>query len=276
MPPGTLLIRYPPYPLVRSSSLIRPSASACAFSIKILSQITSLLCHFDPSSPPNAILHLSVFVHLCETFLEIPPISLFRYYFRLKPHPKTSSTAVLGRYGIQFRQGKKSEYFDYTLIDSVRDWRIEWFYAGNMLPALDTHTNSGPVVNDRWEKEPLSPAELDKIRPLVNQIKSLKIQGLSGVGIVASWIWRRVHPLKERENYGFQYTCLNDSSRMKSEELSEAEVLARLQGLLKDVNVMLFRTEEYSAEKPPPAVSTPQTLPLNLHIHFAERNMLTE
>jgi hypothetical protein len=53
---------------------------------------------------PDAVLHLSVFVHFCETFLGIlPSISLFRYLFRLKPHPWSDSTSVLGGCGIQFR-----------------------------------------------------------------------------------------------------------------------------------------------------------------------------
>ena len=55
---------------------------------------------------PNVVLHLSVFVHLCETFLGIPPsLSLFRYFFRLKPQPRSDDTHVLGGCGIQFRLG---------------------------------------------------------------------------------------------------------------------------------------------------------------------------
>jgi hypothetical protein len=71
---------------------------------------------------PNVVLHLSVFVHLCEVFLGIiPSISLFRYFFRLKPHLRNGNTSPLGGRGIQFRQGKKNLFFDYDLVDSVRD-----------------------------------------------------------------------------------------------------------------------------------------------------------
>ena len=53
---------------------------------------------------PNVILHLSVFVHLYEAFLGIPPsLSLFRHFFRLKPQPRRKETNVLGDCGIQFR-----------------------------------------------------------------------------------------------------------------------------------------------------------------------------
>jgi hypothetical protein len=98
---------------------------------------------------PNAILHLSVFVHFCESFLRIlPSISLFRYFFRLKPHPHSDSTSILGGCGIQFHQNKQKEFFKYNLVDSVKDCRSEWFYARNMNPPLAIHSNTGPVVND--------------------------------------------------------------------------------------------------------------------------------
>jgi hypothetical protein len=66
----------------------------------------------------NAVLHLSVFVHLCEAFIGIvPSISLFCLFFYLKSLPRNDSTSPLGGSGIQFRQGKKALFFDYDLID---------------------------------------------------------------------------------------------------------------------------------------------------------------
>jgi hypothetical protein len=51
--------------------------------------------------PPNAILHLSIFVHLCKTFLGIPPsITMFRYFFKLKPHSDAANPHILGGAGI--------------------------------------------------------------------------------------------------------------------------------------------------------------------------------
>jgi hypothetical protein len=87
-----------------------------------------------------------VFVHLCEVFIGIvPSISLFR----LKPHPRGDTTSPLGGCGIQFRHGKKALFFYYDLVDSVQDWRFEWFYAANMISPLAIHSGSGPLVNDR-------------------------------------------------------------------------------------------------------------------------------
>ena len=53
---------------------------------------------------PNSILHISIFVHLCESFLGIEPqFDLFQYFFHLKPHPNDSEIEVVGGAGLQFR-----------------------------------------------------------------------------------------------------------------------------------------------------------------------------
>jgi hypothetical protein len=198
-----------------------------------------------------------VFVHLCEAFLGIPPsISLFRYFFRLKPHPQSDNISPLGGCGIQFRQGKKNLFFDYDLVDFVKEWRSEWFYAGNMLPALSFQSDSSPLVNDRWEKNLLSSKELKKIQPLLDRIRILKQQGLNGLGIIASYLRRQIQPLKAREHYGFEYSGAEDPSRMvPALELTDEEVLERLKKILKGVSVIPHRVPEYRADNPPPAVS---------------------
>jgi hypothetical protein len=91
---------------------------ACPFFHGLLHYYSITLNHLNP----NSFLHLSVFVHLCETFLGIPSsITLFYYFSRQKPHPNAMKPHVLGGADIQFCTGKKSEYFDYTLVDSVKD-----------------------------------------------------------------------------------------------------------------------------------------------------------
>jgi hypothetical protein len=54
--------------------------------------------------------------------------------------------------------------------------------------------------------------DLEKIKPLLEKIRVLKQKGLTGFGIIASYIYRRVHPLKTRETYGFEYSGAEDSS----------------------------------------------------------------
>jgi hypothetical protein len=174
--------------------------------VLFVSFIQAGLCH--PASPflhrflqyfgislnhltPNVVLHLSMFVHFCESFLGIlPSISLFCYFFHLKPHPRSDNTSILGGCVIQFRQGRKREFFDYHLVDSVKEWHSELFYARILNPPLAVHSNASHVVNDRWEKLLLTSEELNKIKSLFKRIKTPKQQGLTSFGIVASYLRR--------------------------------------------------------------------------------------
>ena len=52
------------------------------------------LCHLHP----NSILHISLFINLCEAFIGIAPhLNLFRYFFYLKPFSGSGSPKVVGR-----------------------------------------------------------------------------------------------------------------------------------------------------------------------------------
>ena len=128
--------------------------------------------------------------------------------------------------------GKKKEYLHYTLVDSVKNWRAEWFYVENMWPPLEVHSNAAPMPNTRWKKGPMNAMELEGIRLFLKQLSDIKDQGLNGVGIVASFIRRRVQPLQERVHYGFEYIGPKDPARVTTDELIENEVLERIQDIL--------------------------------------------
>ena len=98
-----------------------------------------------------------------------------------------------------------------------------------MIPPLSVHSGSGPLVNDRWEKNLVTTAKLQTIKPFLEKIFTLKQQGLTGFDIVSSFLRRRVQPLKEREHFGFEYSRAEDPSRMvPALELTDEEVLEHL------------------------------------------------
>ena len=77
-----------------------------------------------------------------------------------------------------------------------------------------------------------------------------------GFEIVLSFLRRRVQPLKERENFGFEYSGAEDPSCMvPALELTDEEVLERLQKMLKGANVVPLTVSKYCAKNPPPAIS---------------------
>jgi hypothetical protein len=112
------------------------------------------------------------------------------------------------------------------------------------------------MVNNHWEKAPLTSEELKKIKPLLEKIQTLKQQGLTGFGIVASFLHCRVQPLKARANYDFEFFGAEDPSRIVlALELTEEEVLERLKKVLKRVTVVPHMVLEYHADRSPPSIS---------------------
>ena len=102
----------------------------------------------------------------------------------------------------------------------------------------------------------MTTAKVQAIQPFLDRISILKQQGLTGFDIVSSFLHRRVQPLKEREHLGFEYSGAKDPSRMvPALELTDEEVLERLQKMLKGANIVPLTLSEYSANNSPPAVS---------------------
>ncbi|RLN28021.1 putative gypsy-type retrotransposon protein [Panicum miliaceum] len=93
--------------------------------------------------PPNLILHISIFVHLCEAFLGIRPhFHLFRHLFRLKPQPEEDNPALVGGAGVQLRD--KALYLEFSTLSSLSGWHAQWFYIGNHKPSLPGWDNAPP------------------------------------------------------------------------------------------------------------------------------------
>jgi hypothetical protein len=89
----------------------------------------------------------------------------------------------------------------------------------------------------------------------LEEIKALKIRGLSGVGIVVSFIRRQVQPLRERVHYDFEYIGVEDPTWMSKDELFEEEILGRMQNILKDIGRIPLKFEKRDVDHPVAAVS---------------------
>lgn len=68
---------------------------------------------------PNSILHLAIFVHLCEAFFGISPyFQLFWNFFRFKSQPSKDEIASIGGSGLLLRKNQEKMYLKYKLINS--------------------------------------------------------------------------------------------------------------------------------------------------------------
>jgi len=117
---------------------------------------------------------------LCEAFLGIEPhFELFRFLFHLKPQPDSYVLDVVGRAGLQLRQGKDKVYIPYRLSSKVIDWKPKWFYVENQWESVPAITPSPPIQWPEWNKKPVDDSQIPE---LLSRIADLRQKDLTGSG----------------------------------------------------------------------------------------------
>ncbi|KAK1606934.1 hypothetical protein QYE76_030607 [Lolium multiflorum] len=212
----------PPFPTATSTSCA-PSASSPHLRMTFVFQLWQLT--------PNSILHLSIFITVCEAFLGIEPHwGLWRKIFYVKRHNDSNGPPVVG--GVGFVVRKEVDYFDYPMKESVQGWRNKWFYLRD--PAVPGRRSNLPPFDDvlvahkkkSWNNA-LSPEEKATADELFEQIVTLKNTGgltMCGTEVVSVFLQRRVQPLMSRPHQLWLFTGKNDKSRVNSADLSADEL----------------------------------------------------
>ena len=99
--------------------------------------------------------------------------------------------------------------------------------------------------------------ECFQIPELLQQRVTLKEKGLTAERVAFSLMKCHVQPLMQREHLGFQYTSLDDASRISAEKISDDEVMERLQRIFKNIDrVLKAAVKEYIVDRPPNPVSS--------------------
>jgi hypothetical protein len=110
---------------------------------------------------PNSILQITVFVHLCEAFLGIPPnFPLFKSYFFLKYQLNTASRKVIR--GVDLQTHPHAGLLDLPIKTSLRGWHRTWFYCENHEPSLPPFVGRLLKFQGSWSEEP-TPLELPHV-----------------------------------------------------------------------------------------------------------------
>ncbi|KAK1696404.1 hypothetical protein QYE76_013101 [Lolium multiflorum] len=116
---------------------------------------------------PNSILHISIFITLCECFLGVQPNwALWKRIFLVRRNGSSNIAYNIG--GVVICVRPDVEYFDVKFPDSVQGWRRKWIRvqpAGSKTPWM----YSGKEDVDRMSAD-LSVTDLEK---LVRKISSL-------------------------------------------------------------------------------------------------------
>ena len=95
------------------------------------------LCNLHPST----ILHIPIFIHFYEVYLEIlPHFNLFRHLFWLKKKGGSGSRVVGDMY-LQLHDGMVGEYITVPLNMSLKGWNARWFYMKQSHLAIHCDVN---------------------------------------------------------------------------------------------------------------------------------------
>ena len=90
----------------------------------------------------------------------------------------------------------------------------------------------------------------------ITRIEELKDAGLTRVQLSSIVLKRRVQPLKTRAEFMWEYRGIEDTSRVRADELSSTELETFLRNIIKPSAVSTaLSVEPYSAANSPPAVS---------------------
>lgn len=131
----------------------------------------------------------------------------------------------------------------------MKDWAKQWFYApdlviGGELPPFE---RGPPQRRASWVclNHPASGSAAS-----VEAVAELKAARLTGEQIFKTWVERRIQPLQARPTRMWEYQGVEDLSRVSPVPLSEDEVIARIQPLLKGTISLKEEVEPFSAAKP--------------------------
>ncbi|KAK1669713.1 hypothetical protein QYE76_057872 [Lolium multiflorum] len=209
---------------------------------------------------PNSILHISIFITLCECFLGVAPNwALWKRIFCIRRNGSHNVTYNIG--GVVICVRTDVDYFDVEFPDSVQGWRKRWLYiheesANSVEHNIIPFDGNAKIQRRRsWDAEASRKRKGDKaLMSRIRQLQNTRGKELSGVQITAYFLRIRVQPLQARKNPLWTYSGTNDANRI-SGDLSTKDLeklVRRLSRLGKDPVPSSCRVEPYSSTNPLP------------------------
>ncbi|KAK1602838.1 hypothetical protein QYE76_017011 [Lolium multiflorum] len=222
---------------------------------------------------PNSILHVAVFITLCEAFLGIEPhFGLWKKIFYVKRYSSSNGSFVIG--GVGFVARSKVNYFSFPMRESVQGWRLKWFYVKDssttesQLPCFADVFEAKP--KDSW-KNILSPDEraaADELFAKFLRIKEADGQTMIGTEVAAVFLKRRVQPVMARVLPMWLYSGPKDETRINIAELSEKELLDEVRRLTlfsQEDSIPLISSYTPLDADHPPSEGRGSSVPVDFH-----------
>ncbi|KAK1678229.1 hypothetical protein QYE76_039077 [Lolium multiflorum] len=226
---------------------------------------------------PNSILHISIFITLCEAFLGVQPNwALWKRIFFCRRNGSANVAYNIG--GVVISVRSSVNYFDVKLPDSVQGWRKKWLYireendgcAEDNIPPFD---GAEKILRRRsWDAEATEEerTSTEALMTRIHELQNTRGKELSGIQITAYFLRTRVQPLQARKNPFWNYAGDEDADRLSTNlEVKDLDRLIRRISSLKkkDSIPSTCRVKPYSAAHALPkedvseATASAQSLP---------------
>ncbi|KAK1670512.1 hypothetical protein QYE76_058671 [Lolium multiflorum] len=211
---------------------------------------------------PNSILHVAIFITLCECFLGVPPNwALWKRIFCLRRNGSHNIAYNIG--GVVICVRPDVEYFDVKFPDSVQGWRKRWLYvreesANSVEYNIAPFDGSAKILRRRsWDAEATEEEKTatEALMSRIHELQNTRGKELSGIQITAYFLRIRVQPLQARKNPLWTYAGEKDANRL-SKDLSVKDLeklIRRISSLSKKDHIpSSCRVEPYSVSNPLP------------------------
>jgi hypothetical protein len=214
---------------------------------------------------PNSILHISIFITLCESFLGVQPNwALWKHIFFCRRNGSPNVAYNIG--GVVICVRPDVDYFDVKFPDSVQGWRKKWLYiheenhgcAEDNIPPFD---GAEKIYRRRsWDAEATEEEKTatEALMTRIHELQNTRGKELSGIQITAYFLRIRVQPLQARKNPLWKYAGDNDVDRLSVDlSVKDLEKLVRKISSLskKDPVPSSCRVKPYSATNALPKVT---------------------
>ncbi|KAK1630889.1 hypothetical protein QYE76_005204 [Lolium multiflorum] len=170
---------------------------------------------------PNSILHVSIFITLCECFLGVHPNwALWKRIFCLRRNGSHNIAYNIG--GVVICVRPDVEYFDVKFPDSVQGWRKRWLYArkSSVEYNIAPFDGSAKILRRRsWDEARRSKNGDRGTMSRIHELQNTRGKELSGIQIIAYFLRIRVQPLQARKNPLWMYAGEEDAATL-SKDLS--------------------------------------------------------
>ncbi|KAK1691857.1 hypothetical protein QYE76_008554 [Lolium multiflorum] len=184
---------------------------------------------------PNSVLHISIFITLCECFLGTHPNwALWKHIFYIRRNNSHNTNYNVG--GVVICVRPDVDYFDVKFPDSVQGWRKRWLYIREEY--LDSQQyNIEPFNGDAkilrrqsWDAEATDEEKTatDALMKRIHELQNTRGKELSSIQITAYFLRIRVQPLQARKNPLWMYAGDKDADRISKDlSVKDLEKLVR-------------------------------------------------